>query len=60
MATGAADLHDLAESYGEFRPNDLAQFVQRLKDEDPGLRYYLLAAAARGALRHRSGYQEPN
>jgi hypothetical protein len=60
MADGAGDLHDLAETYGEFRPSDLAPFVQRVKDEEPALRVYLLAAAVRGALRHRLGYQEPN
>jgi hypothetical protein len=60
MAMGAADLHDLAEAYGEFRPNDLAQFVQTLKDQEPALRLFLLARAARGALRHRAGYQEPD
>ena len=60
MALGAGDLHDLAETYGEFRPNGLAPFVQRLKDQEPALRLFLLAGAARGALRHRQGYQEPN
>jgi hypothetical protein len=31
-----------------------------LKDQDPALQLFLLAGAARGALRHRPGYQEPN
>jgi hypothetical protein len=60
MAPATDDLHDLAETYGKFRPNDLAPFVQRLKDQDPALQLFLLAGGARGALRHRPGYQEPN
>jgi hypothetical protein len=60
MADGAPDLHDLAETYGEFCPTDLARFVQRVKDEESALRFYLLAGAARGALRHSASYQEPN
>jgi hypothetical protein len=60
MAEGAEDLHDLAETYGEFRPNELAQFVRQCKDQEPALRLFLLAGAARGTLRHRPGYQEPN
>ena len=56
-AAGAEDLHDLAEIYGEFR---LSEFVGLVKDEELTLRTYLLAGAARGALRGRAGYREPN
>ncbi|HEV3201298.1 MAG TPA: hypothetical protein VGZ73_25535 [Bryobacteraceae bacterium] len=59
-APGAFDLHDLAETYGEFRPNSLVSFVRRVKGQEPALRLFLLAGAARGALRYRPGYQEPN
>ncbi len=59
-ADGAAGLHDLADLYGEFQPNDLAPFVERLKEQEPALRLYVLTAAVRGAMRHRPGYREPN
>jgi hypothetical protein len=59
-AEGAADLRDLADLYGEFHPNDLAPFVEQLKDLEPALRLYVLAGAVRGAMRHRPGYREPN
>ena len=55
-ADGADDLHDLAEIYGEFR---LAEFIRMVQDEDTTVRAYLLAGAARGAVRGRAGYQEP-
>jgi hypothetical protein len=60
IAEGAGDLHELADVYGEFQPNDLAPFVVRLKDQDPALRLYLLAGAVRGAMRNRPDYREPN
>jgi len=60
MADGAAGLHDLADAWGEFHPDDLAPFVERLKDQEPALRLYLLAGAVRGAMRNRPGYREPS
>lgn len=59
-ADRADDLHDLADVYGEFQPNDLEPFIERLKDEDSAVRLYLLAGAVRGAMRNRPGYREPN
>ena len=59
-AEGAANLHELADIYGEFQPNDLGSFAERLKDQEPALRLYLLAGAVRGAMRRRPGYVEPN
>ncbi|HEV2446617.1 MAG TPA: hypothetical protein VGS58_11865 [Candidatus Sulfopaludibacter sp.] len=59
-AEGAAGLHDLADLYGEFQPNGLAPFVERLKEQEPPLRLYLLAGAVRGAMRHQPGYREPS
>jgi hypothetical protein len=60
MAPGAAELHDLAITYGEFRRNDLTQFVRQRKNLEPQLRLFLLAGAARGAMRTRPGHQEPD
>ncbi|HTX34174.1 MAG TPA: hypothetical protein VME43_04105 [Bryobacteraceae bacterium] len=53
-------MHDLADAWGEFHPDDLAPFVERLKDQEPALRLYLLAGAVRGAMRNRPGYREPS
>ena len=60
MAEGAAELHDLAITYGEFRSSDLAQFVRQCSDQEAGVRLFLLAGLTRGAMRNRPEYQEPN
>jgi hypothetical protein len=57
---GVASLRDLADTYGEFRGDDLKSFVSRVEHLDPPLVIYLVAGAVRGALRHRPGYQEPD
>jgi len=56
-AEGTDSSHDLADLYGEFQPNDLARFVERLKEQEPALRLYLLTGVVRGAMRHRPGYR---
>jgi hypothetical protein len=44
----------------EFQPGDLARSVERLRDQEPVLRLYVLTGAVRGAMRHRPGYRAPN
>jgi len=56
---GASELHDLAQSWGEFQPDDLAAFSSLASTPDESVRLFLMAAAVRGALRHRPGYREP-
>jgi hypothetical protein len=58
-ADGVSALHEIADAYGEFRPDDLIPFINRIEHLDPPLPLYLLTGAVHGALRNRPGYREP-
>ena len=59
FAEGADELYEVAETFGEFQSDKLGELLRQCVGLEPGVRLFVLSGAVRGALRHRSGYQEP-